>query len=190
MQDGNQVQNLFDNMKSDLNKAVDYLRAEYAVIRAGRANPHILDKIIVDYYGLPTPLNQIANMNVVEARLLAVNLYDITQIRNAVKAINEANLGVNVSDDGRVIRLVFPVLTEERRRDIVKQVKTLLENTKITMRNARRDCLDFFKQFKKDGNISEDDFTHYEKEVQKIVDSYMEKIDKIFENKEKEVMEV
>lgn len=190
MQEGNQTKEIIDSLKQDLEKSVIYLKSEYAVIRAGRANPHILDKISVDYYGAPTPLSQMANMSVQEARLLVVSLYDISQVRAVVKAISEADLGVNISDDGRVIRLAFPILTEERRREIAKSLKVLLENAKIAMRNSRRDSIDFFKQMKKDAEISEDDLTYYEKEIQKIVDDYTAKLDKIFEAKEKEIMEV
>ena len=190
MQEITEISVIFDKLKADLEKSVGYLKTEFAVIRAGRANPHILDKVIVNYYGAPTPLNQMANMSVPEARLLVVNLFDISQIKAVTKALVEADLGVNISDDGRVIRLAFPALTEERRKDIVKQVKQLLENAKIAMRNSRRDALDMFKSLKNDKLISEDDMTYYEKEVQKVVDSYTQKLDVIFDAKEKEVMEV
>ena len=121
MQENNQIEEIMMTLEEDLQKSVDFLKGEYGVIRAGRANPHILDRVMVDYYGSPTPLNQLANMNVQEARLLVVSLFDISQIKAVSKAIAEADLGVNISDDGRVIRLAFPALTEERRKDIVKQ---------------------------------------------------------------------
>lgn len=190
MQDESQIDEILLSLEEDLQKTVDFLRGEYGVIRAGRANPHILDKIMVDYYGSPTPLQQMANTSVQEARLLVVNVFDITQTKNIVKALTEANLGVNIADDGRVIRLAFPVLTEDRRKDIVKQLKTLLENAKVASRNSRRDALDLFKALKNDKLISEDDMSAYEKDVQKLVDESILKLDKLFEAKEKEVMEV
>lgn len=190
MQENNQIEEIMLKMEEELEKVVEFLRGEYAVIRAGRANPHILDKITVDYYGVPTPLNQMANMSVQEARLLVVSLFDQTQMRAVTKALSEADLGVNISDDGRVIRLTFPELTEERRRDIVKQVKQLLENAKVGVRNARREALDAFKALKNEKLISEDDMTYYEKEVQKIVDDYTSKLDQVYALKEKEVMQV
>ena len=190
MQDNNQIEEIMMSLEEDLQKSVDFLKGEYGVIRAGRANPHILDRVTVDYYGSPTPLSQLANMSVQEARLLVVSLFDISQIKAVTKALAEADLGVNISDDGRVIRLAFPALTEERRKEIVKQVKQLLENAKIAMRNSRRDALDMFKSLKNEKVISEDDMTYYEKEVQKVVDTYTQKLDVIFDAKQKEVMEV
>ena len=190
MQDENQIDLIFDDLKNELEKTVAYLKSEYAIIRAGRANPHILDKVIVDYYGAPTPVNQMANLTVADARMLVVNLYDATQLKNVLKTIQEADLGVNVSDDGRAIRLVFPVLTEERRKELSKNLKVILENAKVAMRNARRDCIDMFKQMKKDGEISEDSLSSYEKEVQKVLDGYVANLDSIYAAKEKEVMEI
>lgn len=190
MQENDMITEILESLKSDLEKSVDYLKGEYQVIRAGRANPHILDKVFVDYYGTNTPLYQMANIVTAEARLLNVNLYDISQMKNVRKAIEEADLGVNISDDGKVIRLTFPVLTEERRREITKQVKVILENTKVTMRNARRDALDMLKQLKKDAEISEDEYSGLEKDVQKMLDTFTEKLDDIYAAKEKELMEV
>lgn len=184
------MKDIIDSFKQDLDKSVNHLKSEYQILRAGRANPHILDKVIVDYYGVPTPLNQMANITVAEARMITVSMWDISMLKEAKKAIEVADLGVSCSDDGRIIRLVFPVLTEERRREIAKQVRTLLENCKISMRSARRDALDMFKQLKKDGEISEDDYAGAEKEIQKIIDSYMEKVDEMCQAKEKEIMEV
>ncbi len=181
---------IMSSYKEDLDKSVNHLKSEYQVIRAGRANPHILDKVMVDYYGTLTPINQMANITVSEARMLTVSLWDISMLREVKKAIEIADLGVSISDDGRVIRLVFPVLTEERRREIVKSVKTLLENCKISMRSARRDALDLFKQMKKDGEVSEDEYNSKEKEIQKILDNYIETVDDLSDAKEKEIMEI
>ena len=190
MQDTEMVREIKQEYEQDLKKAIDHLISEYQVIRAGRANPHILDKVSVEYYGVPTPLNQMANISVQEARVLAINVWDQSQLKAVTKALCEADLGVNPSDDGRVIRLVFPALTEERRKEIVKQVKKLCEETKVVLRNARRDCLDMYKQMKKDNEISEDEYATLEDEVQKIQDKYIEKCDEESANKEKEVMEI
>ena len=171
-------------------KTVSVLNGEYVTIRAGRANPHILDKVVVEYYGVPTPINQMANISVPEARMILVNVWDQTQLREVSKAIQAADLGVTPSDDGKVIRLVFPALTEERRKEIVKQVKKLCEETKIVLRNARRDCLDIYKQMKKDNELSEDEYASLEDEVQKIQDKYVALCDKECDAKEKEVMEI
>ena len=181
---------ILENFKNNLEKSIDYLKGEFQVIRAGRANPHILDKVYADYYGTMTPINQMANITVAEARLITVSVWDINQLKNVSKAISSADLGVNVSDDGKIIRLAFPVLTEERRKEIAKNIKQILEATKVTMRNHRRDSLDSFKSLKKDNLISEDDMTFYENKVQKILDDYTETADKLYASKEKEVLEV
>ena len=185
-----EVKMYLDSCKDDMDKAISYLKNEYQVIRAGRANPHILDKVSVEYYGVQTPINQMANISVPEARMLVVSVWDGSQLTNVSKAIAQADLGVNPIDDGKVIRLIFPALTEERRREIVKNVKNLCENAKISIRGARRDCLDVFKQMKKDSQISEDEYDSAEKEVQKLVDKYNAIADEVCLAKEKETMEV
>lgn len=185
-----ELKDYLEACREDMEKTISYLKNEYSTIRAGRANPHILDKITVDYYGTPTPINQMANISVPEARMLVISVWDSSQLVNVSKAIAQADLGVNPIDDGKVIRLIFPALTEERRREIVKQVKTLCENAKISIRGARRDCLDIFKQMKKDSEISEDEFDSAEKDVQKLVDKYNALADEICLAKEKETMEV
>lgn len=190
MQDESMINEVFEMLKDDINKALQHLKNEYLIIRAGRANPHILDKVFVDYYGQQTPINQMANLSVPEARLLVVSVWDQSQVKNVSKAISMADLGVSPSDDGKVIRLAFPALTEERRRDIVKQVKKLAEDAKVATRNARRDCLDVFKQMKKDGEISEDEMSSLEKDVQKVVDTASNDIDSISATKEKEILEL
>lgn len=177
-------------LKIELEKSISYIKGEYQLIRAGRANPHILDKVMVESYGSMVPVNQMANINVTEARVLTVSVWDLSQMKNVVKAISSADLGVNVADDGRVVRLTFPILTEERRKEIAKNVKSILENTKITMRNQRRDCLDVFKKMKKDSEISEDELSFYEKEIQKIVDVFVAEAEEIFVAKEKEILTV
>lgn len=179
-----------DDMKSQCEKVLNYLKGELSNIRAGRANPHILDRIMVEYYGTMTPINQIANITIPEARMLCITPWDASVVKNAVKAIQESDIGINPSDDGKIIRLIFPMLNEERRRELVKQVKQLAEAQKVNMRNARRDCLDNLKLLKKNGNISEDELSSLEKNVQTILDGYISKIDVVLADKEKEIMEI
>ncbi len=184
------IKEVLNQFKVDGNKAVDFLKGEYAVLKAGRANPKLLDKVFVDYYGTRTPLNQMANISAPEARMLLVNLWDISAVSDVKKALQMADLGVSIADDGKVIRLMLPVLTEERRIDLVRQVKKLAEEGKIAIRNLRKDALDVFKAMKKDSEISEDDYLTHEKQVQKQTDDFNAHIDELAANKEKEVMEV
>ena len=171
-----------------MQKAIDHHANELLQIRAGRANPKLIERIMVDYYGTQTPINQMATISVPEARMLVVSLWDNSMLKAVVKAINEANLGVTPSDDGKVIRLVFPQLTEERRKEFVKEVSKMTENSKVVCRNARRDVLDIFKKMKKDNEITEDELAKLEKDVQKILDDITLKIDKSSEAKQKELM--
>ena len=176
--------------EDNIQKNIEYFKSELATIRAGRANPHILDKIVVDYYGTMTPINQMANISVPEARMLLVSVWDISQVKPIAKAIEAANLGVSPSDDGKVIRLVFPPLTEERRRELAKEVGKLTENAKVSCRNSRREVLEDFRRIKKDGDLTEDELDRLEKEVQKTLDDAVANIDKISESKTKEIMEI
>ena len=185
-----EIELYLDEYKSEMDKAVSHLTNELLQIRAGRANPKIIERVMVDYYGTPTPIGQMATISVPEARMLVVSAWDISMIKAMSKAIEAANLGLNPSDDGRVIRLVFPQLTEERRREYVKEVGKLTEAAKITCRNARRDCLDAFKKMQKASTITEDELARLEKDVQKQLDDTVGKIDTISKNKEKELMEV
>jgi len=177
-----------DGYKEDLNKAYDHLIDDMATIRAGRANPKLIEKITVDYYGTQTAINQMATISIPEARMLVVSLWDNSMIKAVSKAIMDANLGVTPSDDGRVIRLVFPQLTEERRKEFTKEVAKMTENCKVVCRNARRDVLDVFKKMKKDNELTEDELAKLEKDVQKILDDLTVKIDKSSEQKQKELM--
>lgn len=179
-----------DSYKEDLTKACEHHKDELLQIRAGRANPKIIERIMVDYYGTMTPISQMATITVPEARMILVSLWDNSMLKAVAKAIESANLGLNPSDDGRVIRLVFPQLTEERRKELVKEVNKYTESAKVVCRNARRDVLDIFKKMKKDSTISEDDMSRLEKDVQKMLDDTIADIDKISANKEKEIMEV
>lgn len=185
-----EVEMIFIEFDEELAKAVKHYEGELASVRAGRANPHILDKILVDYYGTPTPIGHMANISVPEARQLLISPWDVSNVKNISKAILASDLGLTPTDDGRVIRLNFPMLTEERRRDLVKQTRKLVEDTKVICRNARRDAIEELKKLKKDGAISEDIEASYEKDVQKKLDDISAKIDKLMDAKEKEIMQV
>ena len=184
------VEMIFMEYDEGLSKAISHYQGELNNVRAGRANPHILDKILVDYYGTPTPIAHMANISVPEARQLAISPWDISNVKNISKAILASDLGITPTDDGRIIRLNFPMLTEERRRDLVKNTRKLVEDTKVICRNARRDAIDALKKLKKDSEITEDEEATYEKEVQKRLDEMIVKIDKLMDEKEKEIMQV
>lgn len=174
----------------ELDKALNYYAGELALVKAGRANPKILEKITVDYYDTPTPIQQVAGISVPEARMIVISPWDHSLIKPIVKAIQASDIGITPSDDGKVIRLVFPMLTEERRREIAKSTHKLAEEAKIAGRNARRDAMEVFKKLKKDGEISEDMLPVLEKDVQKKLDDFSAEVDKLLANKEKEIMQV
>ena len=184
------VEEVYQNLKHGLSKVQDHLDSEYSSIRAGRANPKILDRVLVNYYGSMTPLNQMANITVPDPRCLLINVWDLSAFKDVLKAINEANLGLTPSDDGKSIRLVFPVPTEDRRKELVKQAKTVLEDSKVSMRNERRDAMDSIKEMKKENILTEDSQKLAEKEVQKILDNAINELDNMFIVKEKEIMSV
>ena len=184
------VEMIFIEFEEELDKAYKHYESELAAVRAGRANPHILDKILVDYYGTPTPIQHMANVSVPEARQLLISPWDVSNVKNICKAILASDLGLTPTDDGKVIRLNFPMLTEERRRDLVKQTRKLVEDTKVVCRNARRDAIEELKKLKKDGAITEDAEATYEKDVQKKLDETSAKIDSLMDAKEKEIMQV
>ena len=181
---------VYEVFKNGINKAQNHLESEYVSIRAGRANPKILDRVMVNYYGSLTPLNQMANITVPDPRCLLINIWDLSAFKDVLKAINEANLGLAPSDDGKSIRLTFPVPTEERRKELVKQAKALLEDTKVSMRNERRDAMDALKNMKKENLLTEDTLKNAEKEVQRILDNATKDVDEMFNVKEKEIMSV
>ena len=181
---------LYGDLKGKLNRAMEHFESELNAVRAGRANPKLLDKVVVDYYGSMTPLNQMANISATDARTLTISLWDISALKDVLKAIQASGLGLNPSDDGKVIRLAVPAPTEERRVELVKMVKKIAEDTRVQMRNARRDILDQFKTMKKNSEITEGDLAAAEKEVQKTLDNAIEQVNKALENKEKDIMEV
>ena len=180
---------VFKTAQDKMDKSVAATDREFSSIRAGRANPGILDKIVVDYYGVPTPVNQMAAISVVEARTLMIQPWDASTIKSIEKAITSSDIGINPSNDGRAIRLNFPPLTEERRRDLVKEVRKISEDGKVAVRSVRRDAMDKIKALKKEGNITEDDVTNGEKKIQNLTDKYCKEIDELTTAKEKEIME-
>jgi ribosome recycling factor len=173
-----------------MNKSVEALLEDYTSIRAGRANPHILDKIKVDYYGTPTSLQQVANISVPEARMIQIQPWEASLIKDIEKAILVSDLGITPNNDGKVIRLVFPELTEDRRKELAKDVKKKGDNAKVAIRNIRRDANDAFKKMNKGGELSDDELKSKEEEVQKLTDKYVANIDKAIEDKTKEILTV
>ncbi len=173
-----------------MEKTISNLISEYGTIRAGRANPHVLDNIKVDYYGTPTPIAQVGNVSVPEARLIQIQPWDASLLKEIEKAINMSELGINPTNDGKVIRLVFPELTEERRKELVKDVKKKGEDAKVAIRNIRRDANDAMKKLSKTEDISEDVVSGLEDDVQKVTDQYIKKIDGLIDEKSKEIMTV
>lgn len=185
-----EVDIIFDEMNEKIDKTMQNYITELRSIRAGRANPHILDKVVVDYYGTPTPINNMANVSVPEARLLVISPWDKSQLKAIERAILAANIGINPNNDGHVIRLVFPELTEERRRSTVREAKTLVEESKIVMRNARRDAIDDLKKIQKASTITEDDLKNYTEDVDKILSKNTDEVDKLFKEKEQEILSI
>ena len=179
------IQKYEDKMK----KTLSSLESELATIRAGRANPHILDKLTVDYYGAPTPIQQVANISVPEARMIQIQPWESSMIKAIEKAILCSDLGLNPNNDGKMIRLVFPELTEERRKELVKDVKKKGEGAKVAVRNIRRDANDAFKKLK-GSDVSEDTIKELEEQVQKLTDKYIKEVDKAIDEKSKEIMTV
>ena len=176
--------------ETKMTKTIESLEREYNGIRAGRANPHILDKLVVDYYGSPTPIQQVGNVTVPEARIIMIQPWESKMIKEIEKAIMQSDIGINPSNDGKSIRLVFPELTEERRKDLAKEVKKKGEAAKVAVRNIRRDANDALKKWEKAKEISEDEADDIEKEVQKLTDKYIALVDKAIDTKTKEVMTV
>lgn len=180
----------YNEFKVKMDKTLNVLRDELGSIRAGRANPRLLDKLTIDYYGSPTGISQLANINVPEARQIVIQPWDVKTLNLIVKAIQTSDLGLNPNNDGKVIRLIFPPLTEERRVELTKDVKKLGERDKIAIRQIRRDAMEHFKKLEKAKEITEDELKVAEKEIQKFTDDYIDKVDKIVENKIAEIMEV
>lgn len=184
------MKTVFETAKTKMGKTISALQTEYGTIRAGRANPQILDKVTVDYYGSMTPINQLASVSATEARVLTIQPWDKSVLKAIEKAIQTSDIGINPQNDGSVIRLTFPPLTEDRRKDLVKDIQKIAENSKVAARSIRRDCIEKLKAMKKASEITEDDLKDGEKEIQKITDNAIKDIDAISEAKQKEIMEI
>ena len=184
------METIYANTKERMEKSISSLKYEYNSIRAGRANAAILDKVLVDYYGTQTPINQMAAISVPEARVLAIQPWDMSALSLIEKAILASDLGLNPSNDGRIIRLVFPALTEERRKQLSKDVAALGEEAKVAIRNIRRDANDMCKKMKKDGDMTEDEQKASEKAVQDITDKFIKEVDAVTAKKESEIMKI
>lgn len=179
-----------DDYESRMQKSLDSLLEDYTTIRAGRANPHVLDKLTVDYYGTPTPLQSVANISVPEARMIQIQPWEANLVKDIEKAILTSDLGITPNNDGKIIRLIFPELTEERRKELAKDVKKKAENAKVAVRNIRRDANDLVKKNQKANEISEDEGKQLEDEIQSLTDKYIKKVDDTMENKTTEIMTV
>ena len=180
----------FNNVTEKMSKTISVYEENLSEVRAGRANPNILNKITVDYYGIPTPINQMAGISVPEPRMIVIQPWDMSVLKEIEKAINLADIGINPNNDGKVIRLVFPELTEERRKELAKQIRKMAEEAKVAVRSIRRDAIDEARTAQKNSELTEDELKQAEDKIQKITDSKIEEIDKILENKEKEIMTV
>ena len=180
----------YNIIKEKMNKSIDNLREKFAEVRAGRANPAILNKVKIDYYGTPTPINQVAGVSVPEARMIVIQPWDISVLKEIEKAILASDIGINPNNDGKVIRLAFPELTEERRKELVKDIKKMAEDCKVAVRNARRDGIDQAKKEQKDGELTEDELKQAENKIQELTDKAIEEVDKVLANKENEILSI
>ncbi len=180
----------YTNIKEKMEKCINVYSEKLSEVRAGRANPAILNKIRIDYYGTATPISQVAGISVPEARLIVIQPWDMSVLKEIEKAILASDIGINPNNDGKVIRLAFPELTEERRKDLVKDIKKMAEEAKVAVRSVRRDGIETAKAEQKEGNMTEDELKQAENDIQKLTDNSIEEIDKILANKEKEVMSV
>ena len=182
------MNNIINDAKNRMETTCERLNSEYTSIQAGRANPALIDKITVDYYGAETPINQVAAVSVSEARVLVIQPWDVSILPAVEKAIQKSDLGINPQNDGKIIRLIFPQLTEERRREISKEVSSMAENSKVSIRNIRRDAMDKLKNMKKNNEITEDDVNRGEKQIQDLTDKFCKKIDDLSSAKSNQVM--
>ena len=180
----------YKNIEERMNKTISVYEEKLSEVRAGRANPAILNKVKIDYYGTPTPINQVAGVSVPEARLIVIQPWDVSVLKDIEKAILASDIGINPNNDGKVIRLAFPELTEERRKELVKDIKKMAEEAKVAVRAVRRDGIDEAKTKQKNSEMTEDELKNAENDIQKLTDKKIEEVDKILENKEKEIMSV
>ena len=179
-----------NHIKEKMSKTISVLQEDFSEVRAGRANPAILNKIKVDYYGTPTPINQVAGISVPEARLIVIQPWDVSLLKEIEKEILKAEIGINPNNDGKVIRLAFPELNEERRKELVKEIKKMAEESKVSIRSIRREAMDEAKKLQKDNQMTEDELKGAEDQIQKLTDEKISEIDKVLSEKEKEVMGV
>ena len=184
------MQEVLSKAESRMEKRMNHLAGDLAAIRAGRANPAVLDKIMVGYYGTPTPINQLAAVSVTEARTLMIQPWDASVVHPIEKAIQMSELGINPQTDGKTLRIIFPPLTEDRRKEIVKDIAKISEESKVSIRNIRREAVEKFKAMKKSSEITEDDLKQAEKKIQELTDRFIKEIDKMAQAKQKEVMEI
>jgi ribosome recycling factor len=190
MVDNEKVEEILLILDDKLEKTLSVLKEDYSVIRAGRANPQILSRVMVNYYGTPTPINQVGNISVFDPKCLVISPWDTSILKEIEKGILQANIGITPINDGKLIRLSFPNLTEERRKELVKQIKKMGEDTKVAQRNIRRDAMDGLKKMKTGKEMSEDEFSTYEKDVDKSFAKYVEKLEKMITEKEKDIMSI
>ncbi len=188
--EGNEMDDRIKEFDVKMQKTIDHLNSDFMTIRAGRANPHVLDKIKVDYYGTPTPVQQVGNISIPEARMIQIQPWEKSLLKEIEKAIQVSDIGINPTNDGNVIRLVFPELTEERRKELVKDVKKKGEADKVAIRNIRRDGNDAIKKLGKSEDLSEDDVKQLEDELQKLTDKYIKQVDQMVEEKSKDILTV
>ena len=184
------MKELYANTKEKMGKTIEVLKRDYDAIRAGRANAAVLDKVTVDYYGTPTPINQLASVSVAEARILTIQPWDKSVLNAIEKAIQASDIGINPQNDGSVIRLTFPPLTEDRRKELAKDIQKIAENSKVAVRSIRRDAIEKLKAMKKNSEITEDDLKDGEKEIQKITDGFVKEVEDLAAAKEKEILTV
>ncbi len=184
------MKDVLEDAENRMKKSLSVLQSDYSAVRAGRANPAVLDRIRVDYYGTPTPVNQLAAVAVSEARILTIQPWDMSVCKAVQRAIETSDLGINPQCDGKVIRLAFPPLSEERRRDLVKEISKMAEECKVAVRSIRRDAMEKLKEEKKNSELTEDDLKHSEKKAQDLTDRYCKEADQAFETKKKEIMEI
>ena len=184
------MKELMETLKKKMEKTIHVLESDLATVRAGRANPAVLDRVTFDYYGVPTPVNQMASVSVSDARILVIAPWDKSTLKPIEKAIQASDIGINPINDGNVLRLAFPQLTEERRKELVKEIKKMGEESKVALRSIRRDIMDKYKAMKKNNEITEDDLKDCEKDVQNITDKYVRSVDELVSAKETEVMSI
>lgn len=184
------MKEMMNKLNEKMNKTINVLEGDLAAVRAGRANPAVLDRVTVDYYGAPTPINQMAAVSVAEARILVITPWDKSTLIPIEKAIQASDVGINPINDGSVLRLAFPQLTEERRKELVKEIKKTGEESKVALRSIRRDVMDKFKAMKKNNEITEDDLKNCEKDVQNVTDKFVKKVDDMISAKEAEIMSI